>query len=79
MDPGDPLGGVAVDDDLAGLGPMVVEGDGQPVGEAAFDQIARHGVLLGLGFAVADEPAPEWTHVVLQAWSASPALSGFTS
>src|SRR5215216_2937860 len=39
VDPGDPLGGVAVDHDLAGLGPALVDGDGQPLGEAAFDQV----------------------------------------
>jgi hypothetical protein len=56
VDPGDPLGGVAVHDDLAGLGPAVVDGDGQPVGEGAFDQIPRHGILLSVGAAVVVAP-----------------------
>jgi hypothetical protein len=33
LDPGDPLGGVAVDDDLAGLGPALVDGMLSPSGK----------------------------------------------
>jgi hypothetical protein len=48
VDPGDPLAGVAVDHELTGLGPAVVDRDGQPLREAAFDQVAWHGVLHGV-------------------------------